>query len=495
MENHKNKPLLALRLACLALGVALLLNAVILRLFFSSIEPLPVEYIVTNDSSESLLIDETAVPQEIALTTEPQITTTPFRLHWDMPEWTLERRVDKIVLSQPWYDIPEPYQVTLTVYDDRGQVVQILTGLSQHQSYIGHEIGFMSLAQAGLENALVMHLYRWRDTGSGALAHGYFWVWDWQQFEFVLHTGLMDLEAMEITAEFDRLHIMQRDQTGRIYDFVHFNLVPYANFERSEAVWLVDERELQWVEKQTHLPTGTVTIRTNPRWQATVSIDWEVALLGSEFTQALVEVHRLQEYERVYRGKRAYELFWVQEIDTPWRDEGLILISEYIDGEWKYLQHINLGDALLEGIHTRYRISFQDLNFDGEPDLLVLTKNVGTEGRAYYQGFIWGADGYTELVGLLEIPNLHIDSENERFLGTARSGAARRFHFIYHLRDGRVVMTDMLERTFINLDHDVAFITTLRDGDWVDETLIVPDGEPWELFLDERWRGSVFDVR
>lgn len=143
------------------------------------------------------------------------------KIHEDMPKFTFLRFAGGCIEDESFYCFPLPRQVKIIIEDERGNVIQTISGLAQSIDFIKHGISF---ADFNFDGFLDISLLRWQD-GAGALfANQYFWLWDSAVSQFVRNEQLMNLGHAGIYAnqETRRLQTWLRTPGGGLFSFYEY---------------------------------------------------------------------------------------------------------------------------------------------------------------------------------------------------------------------------------------------------------------------------------
>lgn len=122
------------------------------------------------------------------------------------------------------------------------------------------------------------------------------------------------------------------------------------------------------------------------------------------------------------------------------------------------------------------RISFEDINFDGDKDIVLSAGHFGNQGLLREFAWIWNRKSgrYEYCSAYYEIENPQIDAENRLIRSSWRNWAASHSWAIYRYVDGEFVVQSVLTEE-------------LLQGDMIPEELEAPeDAEVW------RWEEEVY---
>jgi len=159
------------------------------------------------------------------------------RIHENMPEFEFVRRIGRLIDNDIEQSLPEPREISITIYDDMGNIIQHISGLSQSDSHILSGIEFDDL---NFDGYLDMRLMRWQDGAGGLLANEYFWLWDNSISQFVLNEQLMEIEYAKLTTchETSQIVVFNRGDGTFYYRLSHYE------YKDGRFVLISDERVL-----------------------------------------------------------------------------------------------------------------------------------------------------------------------------------------------------------------------------------------------------------
>jgi hypothetical protein len=170
-------------------------------------------------------IDELDVDMpEVAEVSTQNESVSLVRIHEDMPEFTVTRIVGDLC-TMPCLDIPEPRGVSIVIEDNEGNIIQVIPGLTQSNSHAQTEIVFDDY---NFDGFLDMKLLRWQEGAGQLRAVTYFWLWDTDEYRYVLNEQLIEIGfTAEINANSDTKQVgtFRRgggDFLSQIYDFYEF---------------------------------------------------------------------------------------------------------------------------------------------------------------------------------------------------------------------------------------------------------------------------------
>ena len=127
------------------------------------------------------------------------VFTTIARIHPDMPEFTFHRVVGNL-LNLDNLDIPEPRPVTIIIENGTGDIVQIISDLTQsNQMFLWNDSDII-FEDFNFDGYMDMRLLRWSDTGESMRMIDYVWLWDTDISQFILSEQLTRLDAADIIA-------------------------------------------------------------------------------------------------------------------------------------------------------------------------------------------------------------------------------------------------------------------------------------------------------
>ena len=213
-------------------------------------------------------------PQEYHPQDSPMIFTTTVRIHEDMPAFTIYRTIGDYTLS--WresrvYDFPSPREVSLRIEDEDGNLIQLLSGLTQSNQWNSIERIEPVFDDYNFDGYLDMRLHRWQPGAGGLMATEYFWLWDTEKSQFVLNEQLVEIGHAASTIanqETRRIEVWHRLGGGE-------GLAEFYEYHGGEFVLVVYERHYSWLDSQsdrryteithTNVLTGEVTV-TNEVW-------------------------------------------------------------------------------------------------------------------------------------------------------------------------------------------------------------------------------------
>lgn len=127
------------------------------------------------------------------------------------------------------------------------------------------------------------------------------------------------------------------------------------------------------------------------------------------------------------------------------RDDGLV-------NEWEIV--VTNDNGMIQTIETtidEYSIFYpyaedllheEDVNFDGDIDLIIYHGTVGAQGNMISECYINCGDSLEKCLGFEEIPDYYVDTDAEVIHGAARDGAAAYYEYFYVVRDNEAVLIE-----------------------------------------------------
>ena len=211
-----------------------------------------------------------AAEEKQAQPDEPLIFTTTMRIHEDMPEFTFHRIVGDFV-PDSWYELyeiphPNARDITIIIEDEEGNIIQSISGLTE--SNYGIDGGGMEFADYNFDGYLDMRLMRWSCGGESLRQIDYIWLWDTEEFQFVLNKPLMDIDAAGITANQDTRQIETwikhaNGAEASFYEYLNGELTLIVS-ERTMVKYDENGQPLHWETTRTNVITGEITVEINP---------------------------------------------------------------------------------------------------------------------------------------------------------------------------------------------------------------------------------------
>jgi len=164
---------------------------------------------------------------------------TTQRINPNMPEFTFTRIVGDHSDVHWVYDIPSPVDITIIIKDENGDIIQVISDLSQNaRTSIDREIIF---ADFNFDGYMDMRLVRWHDGGVSSREIDYIWLWDTNELQFVLCEQLVSLDVAGIAAnqETHQIETWIRHYDGRTYSFYEFldNELTLVAYDRLFRIW------------------------------------------------------------------------------------------------------------------------------------------------------------------------------------------------------------------------------------------------------------------
>jgi len=407
------------------------------------------------------------------------------RIHPDLPEFTFTRIIGDYANTHYVYDIPVPVETTIVIKDDSGAIVQTISGLSQSRPAIDSDITFDDF---NFDDYLDMRLIRWHDTGQSMRAVHYVWLWDAEEFQFILNEQLTEMWTADITAHSD---VQQIETWIRNIDGFTSSFYIYLNWE---FILVSYDRIFQVWDEHGYL-SHTKTVRTNVLTdEVVIAIDPS----GADFVLSRMAGSDIREYVRVVANNRAYELFVLcAQYDDYYVDfhESKLVISDIIDGEYHYLVSFAIPERRANATGGLILV---DVDFDGVKDVLVWLGREGNQGFVTYAAFLSRGHTYIE-TNFHWITNPTINSTKEKVMGGIRSWAVGHYSFLYVFIDDKFIMTDSFLREACRDTHELRYVVTFREGQYVNEIywyksdkekieiLFYNDESRWQI-LDDKWQ-------
>lgn len=192
----------------------------------------------------------------------------------------------------------------------------------------------------------------------------------------------------------------------------------------------------------------------------------EESLLGECFIQSRMNGDSVREYLRTIEGTNAYELISTHYMSDEFFDyETMLFISEFIDGEYKYVNSFIIPERRA---NANGGLILMDVDFDGIKDVLVWLGHEGNQGVIRYSAFLHRGDTFIES-NFDGIPFPVVDIKNKKIGGTIRNWAASHNSFMYSFVDDCFVLTDSFTRELCLDTDELKYTVTLRDGKKVNE--------------------------
>lgn len=141
-----------------------------------------------------------------------------------------------------------------------------------------------------------------------------------------------------------------------------------------------------------------------------------------------VKVKYIEEPENEYIHKEDYFLFFKDDeliqnlnVNYPSKEADISNVDRYV---W---------DACDFDAH------FEDVNFDGQEDLIIFLGHSGVHGTEIYCAYLYTEEGYCYNSTFEDIPNYKVDEENQVIRGYNVDNAVERTEFIYVYEDNKFV--------------------------------------------------------
>ncbi|MDE7340041.1 MAG: hypothetical protein K2N80_05690 [Lachnospiraceae bacterium] len=181
-------------------------------------------------------------------------------------------------------------------------------------------------------------------------------------------------------------------------------------------------------------------------------------------------------------------------------EDGVLLISR--EGVTKDAQiiHVTAEGGYGTWVFAEDKFEYVDVNFDGNPDLLICTGHHGNQGLLTYYCFLQTENGFTEAPTFTDISNPAIDAEDQLIRSQWRNSAASHSWAEYKCQNNtyvryRVLCEDVDLSGVINGGEEV-WVWTVNDeevarSDELSEEEIAAflygENSEWKL-ADDRWR-------
>jgi len=196
---------------------------------------------------------------------EPISFVTTKRLNPNMPVFTFIRIIGEYLDDHVIYDIPSAVEVTIVIEDDEGNLIQVISGLSQSSIDYSFENYCLKFDDYNFDGYLDMRLLRWQEGAGRLFATEYFWLWDTEISQFVLCEQLVDIgHASGTRANHDTQQIEVRHRTHIFSNFYFYEymdgklkLVAYDYYSR---MYDDDNNFLHLASTYTNLKTGEITV-------------------------------------------------------------------------------------------------------------------------------------------------------------------------------------------------------------------------------------------
>ena len=197
-----------------------------------------------------------------------QITfVTTQKIHESMPEFTFTRIIGDYLDYHISYE-PDSIarEMTIVIEDDKGNIIQVIPGLSQARLFINSDITFDDF---NFDGYLDMRLMRWQEGAAALRAIEYFWLWNTEKLQFVPNEQLTKIgHAAGLNVNHDTQQIIVRQRNGTLsnlyfYEYIcgSFELVAH---EYTSQGYGEDGGYSYLIFTYTDLRTSEVTILTHP---------------------------------------------------------------------------------------------------------------------------------------------------------------------------------------------------------------------------------------
>ena len=194
---------------------------------------------------------------------------TTKRIGESLPYFTFTRILGDYLDDSLIYQFPMPVETTIVIEDDEGNVVQVISGLSQSGIRELHHYEYdLTFDDYNFDGYLDMRLKRWQDGARGLLANEYFWLWDMDKLQFVLNEQLVEIgHAAGLRADSSSQQIVVRQRNGALsnfyfYEYINelFELVAYEYLSRV----YYDGEFSHLASTHTNTKTGEITVVVLP---------------------------------------------------------------------------------------------------------------------------------------------------------------------------------------------------------------------------------------
>jgi len=159
------------------------------------------------------------------------------RIHEDMPEFFFTRNIGWFIDDYNESPFPEPREVSITISDDMGNIIQHIPDLSQSYRFMQSGIVFEDF---NFDGYLDIRLKRWQDGAGGLLTSEYIWLWDNSSGQFVLNEQLMAIEYAELSICHETQQIVAFNRGGNPDYF----MLSFYEYQNGEFVLVSHERML-----------------------------------------------------------------------------------------------------------------------------------------------------------------------------------------------------------------------------------------------------------
>ena len=222
----------------------------------------------------------------------------------------------------------------------------------------------------------------------------------------------------------------------------------------------IDLKGIQWTEEGWDVQilsgdVGTVTyVRGGESWHG--ETDSPLAFRAAEgeslSPRLLLAPVSLEEtlqgelvgYARIRSGGWVFEWlesdYYEKTSEMEYQEEKVLLFREGSQD----CQVFELWDYSDFDVEAEEKLLYEDVDFDGKPDLLVSSGHHGNQGFITYDCYLQREDGFEECPSYGDIRFPSIDPENKRILSFQRNWAASHTWGIYEFQDGEFVPTHWL---------------------------------------------------
>ncbi|MEI6602366.1 MAG: hypothetical protein WCL54_02650 [Clostridia bacterium] len=174
----------------------------------------------------------------------------------------------------------------------------------------------------------------------------------------------------------------------------------------------------------------------------------DFSLLGRDFIISKMHGH-LTKYSRLRIENQIFE-FYVSDYISNKNDkerfydkiERNVFVSNESNGEIKYKTTLDASYEM--GDFPSNRLYFNDVNFDGQKDLLIDNGHFGTQGLVTFSCFLQKNGEYNLCSSFSDIPNPALDFKNKKVLGTVRNMAVSHSWLKFSFTNNSFEMTDRL---------------------------------------------------
>ena len=131
------------------------------------------------------------------------------------------------------------------------------------------------------------------------------------------------------------------------------------------------------------------------------------------------------EYNSFKIGDKFFEWFKSDYIteNNPFKEEAYLVVTNTNNAVDKQVIKVKAEGGLGEHSGAEDRFVYTDVNFDGQPDLLVCTGAHGNQGAITYYCFLQTDKGFVENTSFADILNPAIDRKNKNILSVWRASA------------------------------------------------------------------------